>query len=335
LWEETLELSDDDVSEIATQVLPTDPNLPTISEAQRFLDPSLVRTRASAVRLQLELSRRTDLVPPHRAWLVTFGFIPLGTSIAHEVTNNYPKSEKFTFGVSVFSQSATNTPTPSTQRLLGNLRFDGVLFPIILTHSRFTAHSLPAVDATSTKGSCACWVNYSGSAPAPWTKGLFTARHVVEHLSVGDPVTLIPSGPSYAGTVADYGACTVDAAVIEVDPTDWPGGMSKVAAAGPYSTAMAPGLAVELEGRVTTPRATGKIVSHHPLPGYWGSMMGQRIVIDRSGRPGDSGGCVDKAPNGQTVGIYMGEIDDGAGGKQGLAQDLHQACVYLEADVYR
>lgn len=332
-----MELSDDEASEIATRLLSTDLNLPTIGEAQASLDPLWVRTRSSAVRLQIELSRRTDLVPPNRTWLVTFGFIPVGPSIAGGETASYPKSSsnKFTFGVSVFSQNVGKTPIPAPQRVLGNLDLDGVLFPIILTHSQFTAHSPPAVDATSSKGSCACWVNYSGSAPAPWTKGLFTARHVVEHLSIGASVTLNPTGPSYAGTVADYGACTVDAAVIEVDPADWPGGMSKIAGAGPYSTAMAPGLGVELEGRITTPRATGKIVSHHPLPGYWGSMMGQRIVIDRCGQPGDSGGCVDKAPSGQTIGIYMGEIDDGTGGKHGLAQDLHQACVYLEADVYR
>jgi hypothetical protein len=224
---------------------------------------------------------------------------------------------------------------PPTQRLLGELSLDKVRFPIILTHSRFTGHALPTVDATSTKGSCSCWVKYSGSTPAPWIRGLFTARHVVEHLSIGDPVTLNSSRSSYNGTVADYGACTVDAAVIGVDPADWPSGMSQVARVGPYSTPMAPGLAVELEGRVTTQRSTGKVVSHHPLPGYWGSMMGQRIVIDRCGQSGDSGGCVDQVSNGQTVGIYMGEIDDGSGGKHGLAQDLRQACVYLEADVYR
>lgn len=304
--------------------------------AARFLDSdTLVRTRAMAIRLQLALSERTELVSPSRTWLVTFGFIPIGPEIVNEI-GNYPKSKNFSFGVSVFSESVGNaTPPAPGQRLLGFLVIDAKKFPIVLTHSRYTAHSLPSVDATPVKGSCSCWVKYSGATPPPWVQGVFTARHVVEHLSIGSSVTLHRGGRSYNGTVADYGACTVDAAVVEIDPTDWPTGMSKVAHVGPYSKPMAPGLAVELEGRVTTTRATGKVVSHHPLPGYWGSMMGHRIVIDRSGQPGDSGGCVDKAPKGQTVGIYMGAIDDGTGGKHGLGQDLHQACIYLEADVYR
>jgi hypothetical protein len=332
-----LELSDDDVTEIADQLLQTDLNLPTMAEAVGFLDSQmLVRIRASAVRLQLELSARSDLVPPSRMWLVTFGFIPIGDLIVNELSNSYPKSKNFTFGVSVFSSGVENaTSLPSGQLLLGFLVVDTKKFPIVLTHSQYTAHSLPSVDARPIKGSCSCWVKYSGSAPAPWANGLFTARHVVEHLSVGGSVTLNQGSGSYSGTVADYGACTVDAAVVEIDPANWPKGMSKVGHVGPYSKAMAPGLAVELEGRATTTRATGKIVSHHPLSGYWGSMMGHRIVVDCRGVGGDSGGCIDKAPNGQTIGIYMGEIDDGAGGKHGLAQDLYQACAYLEAEVYR
>jgi hypothetical protein len=62
-------------------------------------------------------------------------------------------------------------------------------------------------------------------------------------------------------------------------------------------------------------------------------MMGQRLVIDDHGAGGDSGGLVTLA-NGDAVGVYMGSIDDGAGGKDGLCQDMHQVRVYLECDLF-
>jgi hypothetical protein len=324
-------LTEEDVKEIARQLPAADPVEPWTSADTEHLS----RTAAAALGLQRALPR-SDVQLPGRTWLVTFGFIPLSPGLAEQMGRSFPRSNQFTFGVSVFEHGAGDAmPNGRTQRVVSELVVNEKLFPVVVTTSRFTRHAPPSVDATSTKGSCACWISYSGSAtPAPWTNGLFTARHVVEHLTCGDQVTLDAAGSPYLGTVADYGACTVDAAVIEVDQNDWPSGLAKVSSPARYKTPIAPGLSVGLTGRMTSSRLAGAVVSHHPLPGYWGSMMGQRVVVDITGSAGDSGGWTD-APNGDGVGIYMGEIDDGTGGKYGLAQDLYQACVYLEADIYQ
>lgn len=330
-------LTDEDVRTIAAK-LPAPLQAPpdVIDMAMRLEDPPLQRTLAAAARLQLAFTSRPVVPWPNRAWLVTYGFIPMGEPVSVR-GSDFPNSGRFTFGVSILADGSSGTdPAEEPQEILGAVRLDETLLPVILTQARLVPHAPPHLDALGMMGSCACWAKYSGTRNVGWSQGLLTARHVVERIPFGTSVTLDPSGsPAFAGTVGDYGACTVDAAAINVPLGYWPPGLKRMPLPGPYGNPIAPGIGIGLEGRFTVPRRPGKVVSHHPLPGYWGSMMGQRLLTDVVGQAGDSGGWVDRLSDRQGLGIYMGMVNDGNQGQHGLCQDLHQACVYLEADIYR
>lgn len=311
-------------------------------------DVRLQRTFAAAAWLQRTI--QTGLARPwlvRRLRLVTFGFISTGKELRDERQSmpsdiprdnldreDLPRSGGFMFGISVL---ADLTPERLPQALLDVISLGETRFPVIATNTAFEPHNAPPhVGAPSTIGSSACWAEYHGNRAVGWTLGVVTARHTVKHLAVGTSVALDPSStytsPSQ-GWVADHDACSIDAAIIGIDPKNWPTAVSSLSTGGPYSQPIAPGQNIAINGRTT--HATGKVVSHHPLPAYWGDMMGQRLVIDAHGVKGDSGALVEESPSGNGVGIYMGTIDDGAGGKNGLCQDLHQASIYFEMNLHR
>ena len=272
---------------------------------------------------------------PKRAREATFGFVPVGPALAEapRFVDRFRASPRFVFGVSIHAEADGEA---SDQFLAGEVTYADRNFPVVVTQSRLRRESIPPHPDYPTKvGSGTCWVRSSDSS-APWDYGILTARHVVDHLTVGDAVSLNASTAHSSpakGAVADLGACAIDAAIIEIDESDWPSTLRPLGMAGPFPRPLAPGTDVRLDGRYTAAKSC-KSLSHHPLPHYWGAMMGQRLVIDDHGRGGDSGGLVREAKTGLGIGVYMGRIDDGAGGHNGLCQDLYQASVYLEADLY-
>lgn len=332
-----MRLTDDDIGLIAERL----PPLETVAVGVRDLAASLFenesrrRLYAAATLLQLQTTRLNPIAIPPRTWMITYGFIPLGRSLIEnaEFRDRFPASNNFTYGVSVLTESVTDA---EQQQLVGGVEIGSQLFPIIVTFSHIHHENLPPHPGSpSGVGSSCCWVRskdqYSG-----WDYGVMTARHVIKNLSIGVTVNFDPStvhASPRRGWVADTGACAIDAAIIEIDRSDWPA-VSPLPLGGPFPRPIAAGDPLILNSR-SVQSSQCKAISHHPLPTYWGSMMGQRLVVDTYGRGGDSGGLVTtEAHASEGVGLYMGRIDDGAGDYFGLCQDLYQACVYLDVDPY-
>jgi hypothetical protein len=77
----------------------------------------------------------------------------------------------------------------------------------------------------------------------------------------------------------------------------------------------------------------GWVVRVHQDRTYFGSLFGQRIILDVRSQPGDSGALVVTA-NGEGIGIYRGTIPDGRGGLDGICQDLYQVETYFSLDLF-
>lgn len=332
-----MKLEDDDVEQVADLLPPADAADSDIAELAFSIESAqAARLFASAASLQrIVLAGAPAVRTPPRARDVTFGFIPLGPDLAddRELRERYPVSGRFTFGGVAHVDERGEAPG---QRVLGAIEHRGRRLPIVATRARLRRDVLPPhPGAPTTIGSSGCWARSTGAA-AGWTHGVMTARHVVKHLAEGDAVDLDPSAAHAAptqGKLADRGECAIDASIIAIDQADWPAGLSPLALKGPFHAPIAPSVDVVLHGRFATATRC-RTLSHHPLPYYWGAMMGQRLVIDDHGQGGDSGGLVIESASGAGVGLYMGRIDDGAGGYNGLCQDLHQASVYLEAELH-
>lgn len=346
-----MELTQQDINEIAELLPSADDGNTQIAEITRRADLSWPRNRlfAAAANLQLlmegivpgiEQTGSPAITPaalPARMFSVSYGFISLKEGLAKEIEWPVSKSGKFGFGVSILATAPAGKA--SQKPLETSIRFARRQFPVIVTYTRLEPHGIPPHPGNpSTVGSSACWVKPAMKNP-PFDRGILTARHVVEHLSLGTPIDLDPStdhNTPNQGHLADDGHCAVDAAVIKIDSTDWPAGLSSLSLLGPFPNpthVVAPGDPVTLDGRLTNP-GNRSVLSHHPLPGYWGSMMGQRLVLDAQAQGGDSGALATHNHTGAGVGIYMGGIDDGNGGRNGLCQDLYQAVKYLEVDPY-
>lgn len=346
-----MELTQRDISEIAELLPSADDGNAQIAEIARGADLSWPRNRlfATAANLQLltegiipgiEQTISPAISPaalPARTFSVSYGFISLRQGLAEEIEWPVSRNGNFAFGISVL---ATAPAGKVSQELLEtSVRFARRRFPVIVTYTGFEPHGIPPHPGNPTGvGSSACWVR-SNAANPPFDRGILTARHVIDQLSLGDLIDLDPSTDHSTpgkGYLADSGHCAVDAAVIEIDATDWPAGLNPLALLGPFpnpTRVVAPGDAVTLDGRFTAP-GNRSVLSHHPLPGYWGSMMGQRLVLDAQAQGGDSGALATHNYTGAGVGIYMGGIDDGNGGRNGLCQDLYQAVRYLAVDPY-
>ncbi|MGX5668884.1 hypothetical protein ACWKW9_23230 [Rhizobium daejeonense] len=280
---------------------------------------------------------------PVRTFNVSYGFISLSAGLAEEIEGPVSAHGNFTFGISVLATAPAGELWQ--ERLDFSVEFAGRRFPVIVTHTDFEPQGVPPHPGHPSKiGSSACWVKSNAGAP-PFDRGILTARHVIDQLSLRTLIDLDPStdhNRAGKGYLADGGHCMVDAAVIEINAADWPAGLSPLKLLGPFpdpnqkpapALLIAPGDAITFDGRFTAP-ANSSVLSHHPLPGYWGSMMGQRLVLDAGGVSGDSGALAVHNHTGAGAGIYMGTISNGQGGRSGLCQDLYQAVQYLEVDPY-
>lgn len=222
----------------------------------------------------------------------------------------------YSFGVNLLVSSEETI----SQKVL-SLRVGDKVFPIVVNYGHFEPHGLPTHPIN---GSGSCWVenNKIGS----WEKGILTCRHTVANKSIGSKLTLYPSAyhsiPTQ-GYLADMDTCTIDAAVVEIDKNDWPISLSRL----PICHAVAPGQSVSFEGRNSSGKGTVLRTFQHPS--YMGNLFGQRVFTDCIGINGDSGSLFIDQNSGQGIGIYMGTVPDGAGGREGLCQHLSQASTYF------
>jgi hypothetical protein len=252
-----------------------------------------------------------------------FVSLPLQVPIVSSLPADLSVGGNFSFGGYVLTRS---TPGPEQQFQI--LRIGDRTFPIIAVSGQIELHGSPPSPLSA---SATCWVkNHSGINP--WQTGILSCRHVVAGLTLGASVALTPSASHSQPTsasLAEIDESTIDASVLEIDPAYWPPGLSPLTLISPA----APGQAVEFTGRFTS-RKTGTVLRVFHNSGYVGNLFGQRLIIDSHGVAGDSGSLLSDAGGKNGIGIYMGTIPDGSGGKEGIFQDLAQVQNYFGLTLY-
>jgi hypothetical protein len=132
-----------------------------------------------------------------------------------------------------------------------------------------------------------------------------------------------------SATLADMDGCTIDAAVLEVNSSDWPAGLTRRSVVRPS----APGQPIQFLDR-TGAAKNGHVLRVFNYNTYIGNLFGQRLIADCHGIAGDSGSFLEDTATNEAVGIYMGTIPDGKGGFDGIFQDLAQVESFFQVEVY-
>lgn len=292
---------------------------PARALASRLLDrPNLYRSYLWATAL-LNAGFQSALPVPARFAHASAGFVPINSALPG---GPRPPATGVGFGVYVLAGGREGGQTIELLRLAGRS------FPVVITYGHIELHGSPPnlQNAAST-----CWVRNRGAYQA-WSEGILTCRHAVHMLPQGTNVPLIPSvhhaKPS-SSTLADINECTIDAAVLEINPSDWPSGLTQLSVARPS----APGQPVKFED-LNGKAQTGHILRVFNYNTYIGNLFGQRVVADCHGVAGDSGSLLMDPATNEAVGIYMGTIPDGGGGSDGIYQDLAQVESYFQLDFY-
>ena len=223
----------------------------------------------------------------------------------------------FSFGANALVMSAK--PRPQMLRLI---EIGRNVLPLVINFGQIVGHGIPTHPLN---GTSSCWL-ISTNPRNNWNKGILTCRHVVEtfpmHYPIGLEASIDHNSPSN-GVLADIDICTIDAAIIEIDDSDWPLGLSSC----PIRKAITAGDSAAFKGKYTSGQGTVLRVFQHP--GYIGNLFGQRIFTDFLGVNGDSGALVSSLSRDEALGIYIGEVPDGRGGKEGIGQHLYQASEYF------
>lgn len=243
-------------------------------------------------------------------------------TISHFI--NTAVAERFVFGAYVLARGDRR----ETSKRVRFFRLGDAVIPIVITDGSIELHGGPPHPHT---GTGSCWIE-NLAMPQKWSKGILTCRHTMTSFSVGTSLNLYPS-PSHSsptsGNLADIDACTIDAAVVEIDPRHWPIGLRNFKA----SKTLAPGSSVDFTGRMSG-KKSGHVLRTFRLGTYTGNLFGQRVISDFCGTNGDSGSLLMETSSGDGAGIYMGDIPDGTGGTEGIFQDLAQASDFFNLNLY-
>lgn len=287
-----------------------------IREAAHDFEDALLRRSFlwSSAITQAVFQSAVDL--PSRFSHFSSGFIRWRSS-----WTGFPAARGFAFGGYLLA------PSERQSARVVPLEVGGMTFPLVVVQGRPMLHGGPPHPQG---GTGTCWAK-DRSGTAAWSHGILTCRHVV--IPLPTPVPLIPSAAHsspYSATVGDIDECTIDAAILGIDPFDWPRGLSALGIAA----SVAPGSAIALEDN-TGASQVGTVLRVFQLASYPGNLFGQRVVLDCVGMPGDSGSIVREHPVGDAVAIYMGTIPDGSVGHEGICQDMAQACAFYKIDLYR
>lgn len=240
----------------------------------------------------------------------------------HLLRSELPEADGFSFGGNILVKG-----DEAEQRIIP-LEVGRTVIPLVVNYGTFEHHGGPP---HPWNGSGTCWVKNTKSKPF-WKRGILTCRHVNLGLLPGSNVSLDPSVDHSVPTsaaLADIDECTIDASIMEVKASEWPSGLHRLA----VQTPAAPGQLVEFRDRNGTAHK-GSVLRVFHFGTYAGNLFGQRVITDCRGTAGDSGSLLRLSRSGPAVGIYMGTIPDGQGGKEGIFQDLAQVQDYFGLELF-
>jgi len=296
---------------------------PDLAAAVRFESPTLARSYLWT-RAITRAAFESNLQIPPRFNHFSAGFVPITDEEISllDLAISSPSAGGLSFGGYILTRST------SLERIQ-NLSVGDQRFPITTVSGEIELHGCPPHPVN---GAAACWVKNHGGVN-PWQTGILSCRHIVAGLPLGTSISLTPSSSHSSpksATLVEIDESTIDASVLEVDQTDWPTGLSSLSVSAPG----APGQIIELDGRFTS-KKSGSVLRVYHDPGYVGNLLGQRLITDCYGIPGDSGSLLLDGTTKAGMGIYMGTIPDGKGGRDGIFQDLSQVASYFGLTLYR
>jgi hypothetical protein len=309
--------------------------VPPFPPPERFMSPRVVLERERMSEIEdwqrnayvwatalIQAGLESTVPVPPRFCHTSAGFIAIGPNEAGGQQRRWRQVSGTAFGLYVLVRSSQRHREVQ-QLLVGDL-----WVPVVIVSGEVELHGQPP---NPIGGASTCWARSTTSTH--WSHGILTCRHLVSSNPIGTAVALQPSSahasPVSAG-LADKDECTIDAAILEVHSKDWPTGLAPL----PVNAPVFPGQAVRFEDRSGTVHR-GSVLRVFHDGRYYGNLLGQRVVADCHGRPGDSGSLLMNRAMTEGVGVYMGTIPDGVGGYDGIYQDLQQATAYFGLDLYR
>ncbi|HUS89367.1 MAG TPA: hypothetical protein VMW91_08390 [Desulfosporosinus sp.] len=314
---------------IFEDLVPSDPPLPKYinpivrERAERIEDPLLRRSYLWANAIAVAFSQ-SSVSHPERFTHLSFGLVSINPEILKKTEFGEIAKRNFVFGAYALAKPIEQKP--GTQKV-SLIEFEPFPMPLIITYGEMEEHGVPPHPHT---GSGACWIENAGTY-RNWKKGILTCRHTLEYFHLGQTITLHPSdkyNSPTSGVLADIDECTIDAAIVEIKRDTWPQNLSPLIICSP----LPPGLQAYFQGRNSKVYGTVLRVSQDET--YFGNLFGQRIVTDFYGKPGDSGSLLLGGDLCEGMGIFMGTIPDGIGGKDGIFQDLNQVARYFNLNLY-
>jgi hypothetical protein len=310
--------------ELIAALLPTGEGLPNFG-GQLFDDVNLSRSYAwtSYVRDRLDngFPFRTPVYEYARRYRgraidLSIGFISLNSEQA-EGGSRFRVIDDFVFGIQLLVKGDENRPYQIMPSGIQDI-------PLVIKFGNSEYHSLPSL----TGGTTACWVK-SNNAGSKWNYGVLTCGHVVGNTPLHSVIPLCyPGSATYIhGRLADVGYNCIDAAIIAINPIDWPGDVTLCKAIHPPAA----GMAIDLH--LPSGIVAGTVLHLSTHAHYFGPQIGHRLYIDCVGQHTDSGSFVEH--NGGALGMYMGTIPGGNGTREGFCQSLVQVESFFQLDMYR
>jgi hypothetical protein len=186
------------------------------------------------------------------------------------------------------------------------------------------------------RGTTTCVAQWADDA-GQICRGLVTAGHVAQGLTVGDPVDLAQSlyQCNATGTLTHFGLPRVDACVIgpsAQDQQQW-----LVAGRLHVSRVVAPGTVTTMRGQAGG--VTNGVVAQLSNPGlsvdHNYRAVEFLVLLDKPGRPGDSGALVRDRGSDSGLGLYLGDARDVTGALSlGRCQLMRQVELVLNVDLF-
>ena len=245
---------------------------------------------------------------------VTVGFLPISERL-HD--SDFILSDVYQFGW-IFSAAILFEGSEEESHVEEFRTIDDRSFPLLYIPVRREQHALPNLsNATST-----CWAK-SQKQHIRGQQGFLTAKHAVQGCTRGTQFTL---NDGSIGTLADFGECGVDVALISKN-----GSIPKNAKALSIVDHPINGDDAYFDGDVSG-RVIGQIANSWYFSDCLSAYNSMRVYLDFFGEEGDSGALVRDTNTSGGLAIYTGMVT-GNGKDLGECQYLKQAIQNLDVSI--
>ncbi|HVW78643.1 MAG TPA: hypothetical protein VHB45_13605 [Alloacidobacterium sp.] len=226
-----------------------------------------------------------------------------------------PETEMDGFGVIAYVAPSLDGP-PRGEFHWVNV--DQESFRIMVRPAEWTLHAPP----NPTMGTATCWAQ-SRKPRLKNKPAMLTAKHVVGNRTIGSNVPLT----SGRGTLLDLAPEGIDAALVRVSQSIWPGSPN------PLQCQRFIAQWTDVDVYTASGSFSTKITEVNSGRGSLDPNIPLRVFLANPGQSGDSGALVlDTSGNG--IGLYMGEMTTQANVQEGFCQHLAQVEDSMAVDLF-